>query len=205
MAETHTYNSGTAVTETVPAGVTLVTIKVWGAGGPSGQGNPPNGGGGGGGGGYSESDNIACSPGQTTIFTVGKSAASSAIAASSVSSGTLAITTMTANPGQPGGGTRAALGLAYPQAPPALVAPKTSSPYGLPVTGLGGTATGGTTLNLSGGNGEMGEPFIGGNGANGYGGANGLGQRGDHPGAGAPGSYNSTVLGSTGQVQFIYT
>ncbi len=65
-----TANDGTNAF-TVPAGVTSITVQVWGAGG-GGGGNPQNqdGGGGGGGGGYSEST-IAVTPGQQFDVTVG--------------------------------------------------------------------------------------------------------------------------------------
>lgn len=133
-----TYTSGTAVTETAPTGASNVLIAVWGGGGGGGGGYDdsefgyPVNGCGGGGGAYCESS-YSISGGQTLTYTVGFGGngglfGGSSGTLSSVSSGTRAITTMTANPGQ--GGTRVQVG-------------------------LGGTASGGTTTNTSGNDGSI--------------------------------------------------
>ena len=59
---------------TVPAGVTRVTIQVWGAGGGGAGGDSGNedGGGGGGGGGYSTSVDVVVVPGAVHAYTVGQ-------------------------------------------------------------------------------------------------------------------------------------
>ena len=69
-----TYNSGSG-NFTVPAGVTAVTIEVWGGGGGGGGGDggagQKNGAGGGGGGGYTIKNNLTVTPGQTIAYVVG--------------------------------------------------------------------------------------------------------------------------------------
>jgi hypothetical protein len=179
---TNTYTSGTGASETIPLGATLCTIKVWGGGG-SGAADVTNAAGGGGGG-YSESDAISVTPGLTFIFTVGPGGISVTPTngghpgtGSSVSAGTQALTTMTANGG--GGGVAGGAG------------------------GTGGTASGGTTANNSGANGTAGSPGAGGNNGNGTGGGS---PGGGIPGGGGAGTgAGSSTAGGTGQVSFSYS
>lgn len=111
---TRTYTTGTAATETAPAGATNVIIAVWGAGG--GGTRAPfvmciwDTGDSGGSGAYSQST-YAITSGQTLTYTVGvggqggehtPTVSATDGTASSVSSGTKTITTMTANGGKAG-------------------------------------------------------------------------------------------------------
>lgn len=104
----HTYGSGSG-TETVPAGATQVIIEVWGPGGTGAFGtgsiaqHDAQYGAGGAAGGYSRS-NYSCSGGNTLNYSVGTTFG----ATSTVSSGSLVVTTMTAyggNQGSLGGNT----------------------------------------------------------------------------------------------------
>ena len=106
--------TGVFGTETVPAGATNVVIEIWGAGGGGGGGSIVRGGGGGGGGSYCRSS-YACSGGQTMAYTGSQSGVpgntdttGGAGSTTVVSSGTLTITTLTANGGS--GGISATLG-----------------------------------------------------------------------------------------------
>jgi len=127
----HTYSSGAGV-ETVPAGYTTVVIEIWGGGG---GGSLADGTaawlGGGGGGGYSRSS-YAVTGGQTLNYSVGLAGGQNIHdngiggTDSTVSSGTKAITTMTAS----GGG-------------------------GAGTNGAGGTASGGNQANVAGTNGVL--------------------------------------------------
>lgn len=98
----HTYSSGSG-TETVPTGATQVIIELWGPGGTGafGTGSLTNHdaqyGAGGAAGGYCRSS-YACSGGKTLSYSVGTTSGSD----STVSSGSLSITSMTANGGNQG-------------------------------------------------------------------------------------------------------
>lgn len=125
---THLYSSGSG-TETIPPGATTLTVEVFGASGAGGnewtdnQVFPPATapGTGGGSGGLSRSVfNVSGKGGETLAYSVGAPGS-----ATTVSSGTFSLSTMTANSG--GGGTSA------------------SSPGG-----TAGTASGGTAVNVSG-------------------------------------------------------
>ena len=176
-----TYTVGTAATETIPANATTVVLEVWGGGGGGGSGTPaPDFGAGAGAAGYSRTT-TAISGGQTLIYTVGAGGTTSTTgndgAASSISSGTKTITTMTANGG--------------------LSRPTIATP------GPGGTASGGVNANFSGaagaaaGVGDTTAAQLGVNanltGANGTGGASGFALAG-------VGS-----AGTVGMVGFYYT
>lgn len=174
---TRVYSTGTTATETAPTGATNVVIEVWGggAGGPRGFGvgcaidyNSD-----GSSGGYSRTS-VAVSGGQTLVYTIGPggkgrdATAGTSGTASSVSSGTLSITTMSA-----GGGT-----------------------YSISGGGAGGTASGGTVANTTGNVGVItsggNTPAPSGTNGNttgydgGYGGSSGFGSAGDGT-AGGPG------------------
>lgn len=96
----------TSGTYTIPTGATHIVIEVWGGGGWGAAGDDnSNFGGGGGAGGYCRSVSYACSGGQTINWQAG---VQNDTTASTVTSGTLAVTSMTANLG--GLGTNAAGG-----------------------------------------------------------------------------------------------
>ncbi|SHI73171.1 glycine-rich domain-containing protein [Flavobacterium terrae] len=193
-------------TWTVPAGVTSVTVQVWGAGG-SGGGSDSNGygGGGAGGGGYS-TKTFSVSTGQTINYNIGAGGTATTIAdgnpgGNTTLSHTNSSTSITANGGARG-----------------LKETDTAGGTG----GTGGTATGGST-NITGQNGVNGESTgasgaSGGNGGNGgnstaTGGAgvsNGDGNNGTIPGGGGGGgergggSTRSGGAGANGQVIITY-
>lgn len=146
---TRIYTTPGSFTETIPTGFTTLTIECWGGSGGGGarfiSGSVIAGGGGGGSGGYSRTTvSVTGLGGDTLNFTVGAAgvAAFSAGGASSVSSGTLSITTLTSNGG--GLGTDATAG---------------PSPG---AGGAGGTSTGGTVVNTSGNAGGAGQSNAGG-------------------------------------------
>ena len=100
---TQQFTTASSGTVTVPAGATGVVIEAIGAGGASGNSLTDNcanlySPGAGGSGGLARSSTIACSSGQTLNYTVGSPGS-----ATTVSSGTLTITTLTANSGNAGG------------------------------------------------------------------------------------------------------
>ena len=176
----HTYATGSGATETAPTGASNVKIEVWGASGASGEGGNTSPGGGAAGGGYSVT-NTSISGGQTLTYTVGVGGVGGAITpsnpgtASSCSSGTKTITTMTANGGS------------------GYTGNATSG------SSTGGTASGGTTSNTSGG--SVANTNIGGLAGDGRAYSNpGGGPNGATIGTGNPG-----ITGSNGQVQFTYT
>lgn len=123
---TSAFTTGAAATYTAPAGTEWVKITVVGPGGNGGAAN--NARATGGGGGAVAIKWLAMAPGQTLIYTVGTASGT----ASTVSSGTLTITTISA-----GSGTNGA-----------------STAYAVSITagGAGGTATGGD-VNITGGQG----------------------------------------------------
>lgn len=122
---THIVTTAGTGSWTIPAGATLMTLEAFGATGNGGAATTPNSGGGGGAGGYSLTQvALAGNAGQTVNYSVGAVAA-----ATTISSGTFTLTTMTANAG--GNGTNLA-------------------------GGSGGTASGGTTTNSTGNPGDAG-------------------------------------------------
>lgn len=185
---TRTYNTVGSAVETAPAGCSNVIIAVWGGGG-SGEGVGRYGlygGDGGGSGGYAQSS-YAITGGQTLNYTVGGGglgviSGSNPGTASSASSGSKAITTMTANGG------------------------------GVSATRTGGSATGGNQTNTSGNTGGTAALVdgsvggAGGLGVLGYGsqraGSGGNGGDGNDitPGVNSPGDG-----GNAGRVVFYYT
>lgn len=183
---TDTYT--TSGSWTVPAGVTSITVQVWGAGGAGGGSTANNQGGSGGGGGAYSTRVIAVTPGQNIPFTVGVGGLG--VAGANGGNGTAStILTLTANGGTGGGANRGAIG-------------------------TGGTATGGTT-NTTGGNGVIGDNRgrDGGNGANGgAGGAGNInganGNNGSTPGGGGSGGEDATNRGGNGargEIRITYT
>jgi hypothetical protein len=165
-------------TETIPAGAGSCVVEVWGpsniGGTGAGTGCAATAGGGGGAGGYGRTS-LGVVGGLTFSYTVG--AANGAL--SSVSSGTQAITTITANGGAVGGNAPAGLG------------------------GAGGTCSGGTQANTTGGAGNPGSG-IGGSGGSPIAGVNAsLGNPGGHGGL-SSGNTGRTG-GQVGGVAFFYT
>jgi hypothetical protein len=168
-------------TETIPAGAQNCVIELWGpsnaGGNGSGAGCGANGGGGGGAGGYCRTS-LNVTPGLTFNYTVGAPDAAN----STVTSGTQAVTTMTANGGTVGG-----------------------NAAGGGAGGPGGTATGGTVVNTTGGTGNVGG--LGGPGGTGGGQVAGLhanlGGQGGHGGSGAINTGRTD--GQPGGVAFFYT
>lgn len=185
------YTSPTTAFETIPAGYTNCFYEVDGASAGGGirfiSGGSVAGGGGGGSGGYSNGNfSVAGQGGKTVQYTVGALGGPDFNGGlSSISSGTLTITTVTANGGMAGGN---AVNIATPG-----------------TGGAGGTATGGT-VNTSGNPGAAGQSDAGGGGggAGGAGipGVNYGGARGGHGGGVAPPSAGS---GGNGFVVFSYS
>jgi hypothetical protein len=176
---TRIYTTAGAGLETIPTGYNTLTIEVWGGGGGGGlryiNGSIISGGGGGGGGGYSRTTvSVTGLGGDTINYLVGAVgvAATNAGGASTVSSGTLSLTTITANGGGLGGnassGTVAGTGAA------------------------GGTATGGTVVNTTGNAGSAGQTNSGGQ----AGGGGGFGISGIYDGGGAGGKGGGFPLAS---------
>ena len=144
----HVYTTAGSGTETIPTGATTCVIEVWGGvsgggGGSLGNGSTGGGGGGGAGPGYSRSSyTVSGDAGETMAYTVGAAGNygsnvfsgtagnGTAGGSSSVSSGTFAVTTMTATAGGFGtGGTNSAAGTG----------------------GAASTASGGNAVNTAGG------------------------------------------------------
>lgn len=171
---TSTYNTSGSFTDTIPSGALSVVIEMWGGSAGGGAGHAggvgaAGGGGGGGSGGYSKTvlTLTAADWGKTLAVVIG-----AGIATSTISAGTKALTTMTANGGTIGGTT-------------------TTSAAG--VGGAGGTASGGNTTNTTGNAGANGASGIetGGVGGAGIVGTNGTGPTGGH-------GQNTISAGATG-------
>ena len=178
------YNTPGSFTETIPVGASTLTIEAFGA---SGGGNRGEGtgcgaafGAQGGSGGYCLTIiNVAAANGQTINFTVGVAGIITGNgAASTVSSGTFSIITITA------GGGGGAL-----------------TPGGSAVGGLAGTAFGGINTNTSGNAGANGSVMGGGGTGNGIVGINGTGAQG---GQGGLGMTQPGRVGGPGRVIFQY-
>jgi hypothetical protein len=190
----HVYTTPGSFTEIIPTGYNTLTLEVWGGSGGGGarfiSGVNGAGGGGGGSGGYCLSSIVVTGLGGDTLnFTVGFAGvvAFSPGGTSSVSSGTLAITTMSGGGGFLGGN---ATGINSPGA-----------------GALGGAASGGTVTNTTGNPGANGQPNTG-NGAGGQGGfgitgINGGGLQGGH-GAGLN-TFPSGSNGGNGLIVFSYS
>ena len=177
---------------TVPAGVTEITVEVWGAGGGGGGSSQNNQGGSGGGGGYARQV-ISVTPGQVIPYSVGAGGnAGAANGGNGGDGGATTFLTLTADGGKGGGGNAGSIG-------------------------QGGSATGGAT-NLTGGNGAQGggSGGDGGNGANGGdggdGNTDGAGGNGSAPGGGGGGGERAPWWqnraggsGANGQIIISYT
>lgn len=189
FAVTHTYTTGTEITETVPTGASFLEIIADGGGGSGGDSGATGAGGGGGGSGEAHSVGIAVSGGQTLTYTVGKGGAGAGTSftpgqngtASTVTgNGSLSSVSLTAN----GGGLGDQIG----------------NP------GAGGTASGGNSANITGSTGGVGSGLAaGGNAASGATGGTFSTPPGT-PGAGSGGAHNTaTFAGGGGQIVFKYT
>lgn len=166
-------------TETVIVGAQSCVVEVWGpsngGGNGTGSGCTLSGGGGGGAGGYCRTA-LSVTPGLTFNYTVGAAGGAN----STVTAGTQAIATMTANGGTAGG----------------------NGPLG--TAGTGGTASGGTAANTTGGNGTAGTNAVGGASGVAVAGVNAnLGINGGHGGFGAVNT--GKTAGGVGGVAFFYT
>lgn len=188
---TRVYQTPGSGVETIPTGYTTCTIEVWGGSGGGGTSftSGPNTGGGGGGasGAYSRTQvTVTGLGGDTLNYTVGAAGVLGLGNGgdSSVSSGTLSITTLTAHGGPTGGN---ASGVNSPGA-----------------GGTAPTATGGTAANISGNAGSPGQPSTG----SGRGGIGGFGIPGVFDGGNGGGHGNGLVVagqnGGTGIVVFNY-
>lgn len=168
---------------TVPAGVTSISAKVWGAGGAGGGYTTSSGGfngGGGGSGAYSANSSLTVSPGDSFIVTVGAGANRGAGGNSAIAS--IKGINLTAGGGYPGGDDSA------------NTIPNQGTGYG--VGGAGGTASGGS-VNTNGNAGVDCSTYScgsGGAGASapngGAGGAAGYNYAGGAPGGGGGGAGN---------------
>jgi YD repeat-containing protein len=179
---THTYTSGSG-TETVPSGVSTVTITMWSGGAAGGRDNSD--GGGGGGGGCQAVQTISVTPGNTFSYSVaagaggrstngtGQSGAASSVSGS-VSGGTVSLSTSAvATGGQITNG-----------------------------RGTGATCSGGT--DTSGSNGGRASGGAGGGTGGGAGGV-ALGSSGSVPGGGGAGGLSgSSGAGAGGEIIFVY-
>jgi hypothetical protein len=186
---THTYTSGTNVTETVPTNAHQVVITADGGGG---GGVCMAGGGGAGGGSGEASKTIAVTGGDTLLYTVGVAGTGTVGCAGSATGGGAttvsgAVTGGSVNMSAHGG----------------AAAQSTTG-------GTGGTATGGAT-NIAGSPGGDGGQSVGTIGGNAASGAAGGGEAGNGaaPGAGGGGGVNTIDHkggnGGAGQVQFAYS
>ncbi|MDD3892086.1 MAG: hypothetical protein PHE03_07260, partial [Bacteroidales bacterium] len=192
---TETYNTPGTYDFTVPAGVTEITVEVWGAGGGGGGSSQNNQGGSGGGGGGYALRIISVTPGQSIPFTVGAGGTAGGANNGTGGNGKQSVfySTLTANGGTGGGGNRGDIG-------------------------EGGTATGGS-VNTTGDSGIKGTNSGGNGGAGANGGAggtgntNGAGGNGTIPGGGGGGGERSGIwfgtsyaggAGANGQVTITY-
>ena len=128
---------GGSETFTVPAGVTEITVGIWGSGGGGGGSNSNNNGGSGGGGGGASTRVIAVTPGDVFTYTVGTGGAGGGAAAGTGANGTA--TTFV----------RVALGINM------AANGGTGGQGNMGTAGTGGTSSGGTT-NVNGLNGTVG-------------------------------------------------
>jgi hypothetical protein len=185
---TNTYNGPlTSQTETVPAGATSVTIKLWGAGGGGGLFTGPPGGGGGGGG-YAERT-LSVTGGQTFTYSVG--GGGNGLQGPGNGSGV-------------GGGNSNVISAS----PSFTMACNGAGPGTTNTGGAGGTVSNtGGSVSTTGGNGSS--SVAGGSSPNGGANQGTQGANGNAPGGGGAGNINSGSAkggnGAPARVQFIYT
>jgi hypothetical protein len=208
---------------TVPAGVTSVTVQMWGGGGGGGgQDYTPTkeggGGGGGGGGGYSTAT-ISVTPGSTITFTVGGAGTpGAATGTAGGAGGTTTFGSVTAADGGTGGG-----GANDTTVNGSAGAAGSGGTYnggngaaGITGTGGGGGGGGaGTSQNGNNATGDTGGTAVtgGGAGANGQTTSDSPGISGGSPGGGGSGAYEKSTgtggniggMGGPGQIVLTYT
>jgi len=183
---TNTYNTGTAATETVPAGAVSCVITIWGPGGGGSREAGGNGDSWGGNSGAYSTRTVAVTGGQTFTYTVGQGGAGRTATSGSGSPGTAATTVSSASPSV---SMSAGLGLGGVQGGPA---------------GAAATASGGTT-NTSG---AQGLNPSGGSAPNGGNGGTTFGTAGSAPGGGGAGGSltpGNGGNGAAGRISFAYT
>lgn len=171
------HTSGSAATETFPAGASNLEAQAWGPGGNGGVGAGTGcnirGAGGGGAGAYSRASfNIAASPLKTLTYTVGTASGGN----TTISSGTFAISTITCASGANGGNAVA------------------GGANGTGGTGGAATNANSGAVNTTGGTGN--------NGTSGVGGAGAAGTAGNVTGDGSPygaGGHGGVSASNTGQ------
>ena len=198
-AASTTYNSGSS-SWTAPAGVTSVTVEVWGGGGGGGSRTTSGNGGGGGGGAYSRST-IAVTPGNAYNYSVG-TAGSGSSGGPTVGGDSWFInnsTLMAKGGGTPGNNN--ATGAAGGLASAGFGTTKFNGATG--VTGSGTYGGGGGSSAGNAANGNSGSTFTGGtaptgggNGGNGRNGSNGVGLAGTAPGGAGGGAYRTSGGGN---------
>jgi hypothetical protein len=213
---TQTFTS--SGTFTVPAGVTEITVELWGGGGSGG--NVQGGSGGGGGGAYTRAV-LTVAPGNSFTVTVGGGGVATASGGTSSFAGT-GFTTVNANGGSGAAGTSGALGATAQTISGTIVAAFAGGNGAGGFTNgdnnrRGGGGGGGSAFtNAAGGNGTAGAQDVAGTGGNGTGkGGNGgissgsasIAQPGQAPGGGgggAAGGSTDSGNGARGEVRITY-
>lgn len=196
--QTHTFNTGTNVLWTVPAGVTSIQVETWGGGGRGSTRTNNGAGGGGGGGAYSRSV-IAVTPGQQFYYTVGTGSnnnsnpgGDSYFSTSMNASGAVVLAkgggTVANNTTAGATGGQASSGVGQ------FLFSGGNGASGSGSNGGGGGSSAGTANNGANGSGSTGgsAPSGGGSGGNGRTGTQGVGLPGTPPGGGGGGAYRSS-------------
>ncbi|WP_025146883.1 Ig-like domain-containing protein, partial [Pedobacter jeongneungensis] len=183
----------------VPAGVTSLTVEVWGAGGRGGSRSTAGRGGGGGGGGYSRST-VTVTPGNSYTYVVGAGSTSTAAGGSSSFGGTtvVALGGSSALLDSETGGTGAATGTGNSVFSGGNGSTRTSSTNG----GGGGASAGPAGNGASVGNATAGATAANGAGSGGAGftgTATGNGNAGATPGGGGGGAYSNGTAATGGK------
>jgi hypothetical protein len=190
-----TFTTPGADTWTVPAGITTVTVEVWGSGAGGGSGGSGVGGGGGGGGEYTRTDSYSVTPSDVLNLSVG--AGGAAGTAGNNSWFVAAVTGPNADGGSPGlaDGTAGTGGSSSGGVGDHKFSGGDGGTGGFLSQGGGGGSSAGTAAAGNPGTGPTGgtAPTGGGNGGNG---SFGSGGNGSAPGGAGAGSVNST--GGTG-------
>jgi parallel beta-helix repeat protein len=211
-AATDTYNTAGTFTWIAPAGVSSVTVEVWGGGGEGGTRTFNGGSGGGGGGAYSRKASIPVTPGNSYSVVVGAGATTTASGGDSyfINNGTVlakgggSVTNDNSNGAQGG------------QASAGVGDTKYSGGNGASAgsgRGGGGGSSAGTAANGNNGSGSSGgtAPTGGGAGGGGRLSTTGNGSDGSLPGGAGGGAYKSSSgtasggRGQDGQVRITYT
>lgn len=194
------FNSPGTTTWTAPAGITAVTVEVWGGGGKGGMRNSNGGGGGGGGGAYSMKTNIAVTPNNSYTVVVGAGATTTAAGGDSYFINTATVlakggNSVADNNASGGSGGAAGSGVGDKKYSGGNGANGVAGSYG----GGGGSSAGNTSVgtNASNATGAT-APTGGGNGGNGKSAPQGNGVNGLTPGGGGGGGYRTSSGTRTG-------